>query len=379
MDSAGRMRIALEGGCPDKVPLFWVHDERYVMKAQKKTVREYLTGTAEEMSRMTANGFYLHPSDGYLVEALYRFNFRDHNELEDIQGDYHVFRNIDTGKRYKIDEGGNWYEMDGKPYHEMASTFESLITCREDIARLVPKNQPAGFDGEFGLFSPARHLSSQNPDRHFSLEITTPLVRALTRCGGYEAGLCLLFEDPSLMMALMEAEMELEMKKLPAMVDAGAKSIYLTSFFTGTDTISQDTFRRMILPLEVEIIEQIHKAGLFVIYWFLGNMEPLLEDFRRMPFDALAPEQARKGYNISYKTLRNVLGKACLFAHTREEDMINNKQDPMRTYFDTQYREAGQDGAFVAGVTITPENANPEALKHYSSIVKEYNYPKSNK
>jgi len=375
MDSADRMRIALEGGCPDKVPLYFVHDERYVIKAQNKTVRDYYTGTAEEMSSIIEKGFYLHPCDGYLVEGMYRFDFHNHNKLEDIQGDYHIFCNTDTGERYKIDAGGNRYGIDGQPYLEMPSSFESRITCRDDITRLVPKSQPAGFDGELGLFYGARRLTARNPGRHFSLELTTPLVRAVQRCGSYEAGLSLLNDDPTLMMALMEAEMELEMQKLPAMVEAGAKSVYLTSFFTGADTIAPDTFRRMVLPLEAEIIRQVHSVGLFVIYWFLGNMEPLLYDFRNIPFDALAPEQPRNGYGVSYKTLREVLGHVCLFAHTREEDMINDKPGPMRSYFDTQYREAGQDGAFVAGVTITPENAKAEAVRHYVSVVEEYNYP----
>ena len=381
MDSADRMRIALERGCPDKVPLYWVHDERYVIKAQNKTVRDYITGTAEEMSGILENGFYLHPCDGCLVEGMYRYDFRDHNTLEDIQkdsrGDYHIFCNTDTGERYKMDEGGNRYSIDGRPCQDMPSSFESLITCRDDISRLVPKNQPPNFDGEFGLFCAARRLAARNPGHHFSLELTTPLVRAVQRCGGYEAGLCLLQDEPNLMMALMEAEMELEMRKMPAIVEAGAKSVYLTSFFTGSDTIAPDIFRRMVLPLETEMIKQIHSLGLFVIYWFLGNMEPLLQDFRTIPFDALAPEQPRKGYGVSYKTLREVLGHVCLMAHTREEDMIYNKQDSMRSYFDTQYQEAGQDGAFIAGVTITPENANPEALRNYASIVEEYTYQKS--
>jgi len=143
---------------------------------------------------------------------------------------------------------------------------------------------------------------------------------------------------------------------------------------TGADTISPDTFRRLILPLEIEMIKQFRKAGLYTIYSFLGSMEPLLQDFCNIPFDAFAPEQPRKGYGVSYKTLRETFGNTCIFAHNRESDMINDSQGLMRDYFDSQYREAGQSGAFIAGVTITPMNADPDALNHYASIVDEYNY-----
>jgi len=159
------------------------------------------------------------------------------------------------------------------------------------------------------------------------------------------------------------------------MVQAGAKSVFLTSYFTGSDTISPDTFRSMVLPLETEMIRQVQRSGLFVIYWFLGNTEPLLQDFCSMPFDALALEQPRKGYKASYREIRRALGNKCLMAHTLEEDTINDHPDNMRSYFDAQFQEAGREGAFIAGVTITPQNANPQALRHYAEIVDEYAYP----
>ena len=375
IDSADRMRIALEGGCPDKVPLYFVHDERYVMQAQGKTMREYFTSTAQEMSVMVENGFYLHPCDGFMVETMHEFDFCDHHALEEVKDGYHIFRNTDTGGRFKMGEDGCRYTMDGRVIKETPTCEESLITCHDDICRLVPKSPPTGFDGETGYYGGARRLSAKNPGVHFSCELTTPLARAVWRCGGYEAGLCLLQDDPSLMMALMEAEMALEMQRLPAMVQAGAKSVYLTSYFTGSDTISPDTFRRMVLPLEIEMINQVHAVGLFVIYWFLGDMEPLLLDFRSMPFDTLALEQPRKGYTASYQAIRRALGNKCLMAHTLEEDTINDRSESMRIYFDAQFQEAGRDGAFIAGVTITPQNANPEALRHYAAIVDGYAYP----
>jgi len=375
MTGVERMRIVLEGGCPDKVPFFLVHDERYGIKAQNKTMREFITANPEEMTEMAEKIFYLHPCDGFLSEIMYNFDFTTRNVLEEIQGEFHIYRERDTNVLFKMDEEGNRFMMDGRVRHEMPTSDESLITCKEDIKRLVPECPPANFDSELGFFAPAKRIATKNPEHHITSEITSPFARAIWRCGGYEAGLELVMEDLEVMTALLEAETELELQRLPAMVDAGVKSVYLTSFFTGSDTISPDKYRQMVIPHETEIIKRVHAAGLYVIYWFLGNMKFQMEDFHKLPFDALAPEQPRKGYEVSYKTLRETLGKGtCLMAHTKEKDMIENDKDSICAYFDTQYNEAGHDGAFIAGVTITPENADPAALDHYANIVDKYCY-----
>ena len=375
ISSAERMSIALKGGRPDRVPLFLVHDERYGIRAQKKSVRDFFTATPEEMTKIAEKIFYMHPCDAFLSEIMYGFDFHDRNVLEDIQGDFHIYREKDTGELFKMDNEGSKFMMDGQIRHDMPVSNESLITCKDDIVRLVPKNPPVNFDSELGFFAPARRIATKNPGHHIASEITSPFARAVWRCGGYEAGLCLVYDDPELMVELMIAEMELELKRLPAMVAAGVKSVYLTSFFTGSDTISPDIYRNIVLPIETEVINRVHAAGLFAIYWFLGNMQFLIDDFRKLPFDALAPEQPRKGYEVSYKTLRDTLGsEVCIMAHTREEDIIGNSQDSIREYFDTQYNESGRNGAFIAGVTITPENANPNSLDYYASVVDEYVY-----
>jgi hypothetical protein len=324
---------------------------------------------------MAENIFYIHPCDGFLSEIMYSFDFYSKYVLEEIKGEFHIYRDKETKELFKMDDEGNNFMMDGRIRHDMPVSDDSLITCSEDIKRLVPKSPPADFDGELGFFAPARRLASKNPGHHIASEITSPFVRAVWRCGGYEAGLGLMMEDPKLMTELIEAEMELELMRLPAMVDAGIKSVYLTSFFTGSDTISPDKYRQMVIPHEAEVIKRVHAAGLYVIYWFLGNTRYQMDDFHKLSFDALALEQPRKGYEVSYKTLRETLGKGiCLMAHTKEKDMIEKSPDSMRSYFDTQYNEAGRDGAFIAGVTITPENANPDALDYYASIVNDYVY-----
>jgi len=338
-------------------------------------MRDYYTGTAEEMFNLIKEGFYLHPCDGYPAGHIYPFDFRDHNVQEDIDGDYYIFRNIDTGVRFKVDEINNRYTMDGQIYKEENYSEESLITCHADIARIVPQNLPMNWDSEFGQLTTLRYLSAHHPDHHFSFDMTTPFPNAVFRCGSYEAGLTLLQEDPSLFIKVLEAEMERELKKLPAIIDAGAKSILLCTYLTGADTISPNTFRRMLLPLEIEMVSSIRAAGLDVLYWFLGDMAPLLEDFRKIPFTALAPEQPRKGYGVPYKDMRNALGnEICIMSHTWEDDMVHDKTDHMREYFDTQYQEAGQNGAFIANSTITPMNAKQAAQDHYASIVDEYVY-----
>ncbi len=374
MTGRERTELAFSGKRPDRVPMLPIYDLGYIMRMQGKCVRDFRTASRLDAVGQIVNGYGLFPTDAYFVHGIANNRFQEQFTLQDIDeaGDFHLYKSNETGELIKLNPMGDHFRMDGSPIHMTPSGFESLIQSREDIRRLVPERHIDGYFEEDGYYGPLLRLSRLHPDRHFMFQLSSPFVMALNRCGGYEAAMCMLLEEPELISELMRAELRLELEKLPHGAAAGGRSALLTSYYTGADTISPAVYRELIFPLECELCEAAKEWGLFVALWFLGDLNPLLPFLGEMPFDALYPEQDRKGYGVDYRTLRHALGEErCLFAFTWEEQFIHRDTKGIRETFASQRSAAGSRGAFIAGTTILPEDSDPSSMEDYAEAVEE--------
>lgn len=363
-----RMEAALEGRKEAGVPQFTFHDLGYIMRSQGHCVRDYRAGTMEERADYIVNAYSKHGTEGYFVHPISDVHFEERNRIEEKGQEFYIIRDLEKQELYRMNRNGDRFTMEGVPYHMLDSSFESKVTCEADIKRLLPSFR----EREDVRYAPLHTLSQRYPDHHFAFQLGTPFVGAIDICGGYEAGMCMMMEEPELMKKLMEARMESELETLPAVLAAGGRSVYYTSYYTGADTISPKMFEEQIWPFELEMMRRLKEAGVYVIYWFLGDMNPLLDLFAKMPFDAIAPEQPRKGYGPDYRLLRQKLGSdRCIFSYTYESQMVECDREGISNTFHTLYDQAGRDLPFVAANTITPEDADPRALDYYREVVEK--------
>ena len=367
------MAVALEGGRPDRVPLCPIYDFGYVMTCQGRDPREWITASSRQRTCFIEEAFLQHEVDGYYVHAGTNDDWAEQHRIEKFL-DYWMVTNRETGEQHRLLPDGWHAGADGTRISRAPSAGgESLVRKIADVDALVlppPTKEEIQASGRYG---PLAYLREKYPDHHFSFQVSTPMVAALRTCGGYVEGLMALATDRELFGELLVRHTRSICAHLLPGREAGADSVWFTSFYTGADTISPPDYAELVFPLEDEICRTAREAGLYVLDWYLGDLMPNLDQVMELPLDALVLEQGRKGYTIDPVEIRQRVGPDfCLFGFGFENDYCTFNREGLRVEFQRQFEGAGADGAFVAGTPIMPPNAQPAAVEYYFDQVRRW-------
>jgi uroporphyrinogen-III decarboxylase len=366
MNPIERVETALKGLKPDRVPITPIYDWGYVMTSQGKDIRDYITSSAKQRIEYLENNFLRHKVDGFFIHKGCNDDWVNNNEVEKHK-DYWMITEKLTGRRYRLLPDGCRAKEDGTPIaRNLSNAGISKVLKKSDIDKEVPPVPSEEEVEDSGAFWPLKHISDKYPQYHFSFQIGSPYIRSISVCGGYEEGLTTMALERNLFIEIVERYTQVEEAFLVPGKKAGGRSIWLTSCYSGADTISPRDYAEVVFPYEKIICEKAKEQGLYVLYWFLGDLMPVLNKVMELPIDALVLEQGRKGYNIDPVEIRKYVGKNfCIFGYGYELDYCSFNRKGLKEEFKRQFEGAGKDGAFVAGTPIMPPNATPEAVDYY--------------
>jgi len=328
--------------------------------------REFVAASTQQRIQYIEEAFLRHEVDGYYVHAGSGDAWVERHRVEK-RPDYWLVTDRQTGAQHRLLPDGWRAEADGAPIPRAPSAGGiSAIRTEADLEARVGEAPSAQAIRESGRYGPLARLGEKYPDHHFSFQISTPLVAALGSCGGYMEGLTTLATDRGLFRELLVRHTRAICAQIAPGKEAGADSVWFTSYYTGADTISPRDYEELVFPLEYEICAAARDAGLYVLDWFLGDLLPILEQVMALPLDALVLEQGRKGYVIDPVEIRRRVGpRFCLFGFGFENDYCTFDRQGLRGELERQLQGAGADGAFVVGTPIMPPNAQPRAVDYY--------------
>jgi hypothetical protein len=368
-----RVETALRGAMPDRVPVVPIYDLGYILKLCGADPRKAIIGTPDERAQYVETAFLQHDVDGYFVHtgspADRYCDKRFHvQELEK----HWLVTDEETGERFRLMPDGTRRTEDGSADNcEMLENDSSAVDGTVDVAELIPLHSEEYYES-IGRLAPLRRMRPKYPDHHLSVQIGSPMVRAINSCGGYVSGLTVLASDRGLLREMLARHAENEKTVAAAAAKAGADSVWFTSYYTGADTISPRDYREVVFPYEYDVCQFARECGLFVLDWFLGDLMPILDKLMELPIDALVLEQGRKGYDTDPVEIRRRVGETlCLFGYALEGDFCTFNIDGLRGEFARQFNGAGRNGAFVAGTPIMPPDAQPEAVDSYFDVARE--------
>jgi hypothetical protein len=364
--SRERVETALRGGRPDRVPTAAIYDIGYTYRSLGRDQRDFFLATPEEHDSVIEQSFLLHDVDAFFVHPGTNGHWAKEHAVEKFP-DYWLVTVKATGERFRLLPDGCRAEADGTPVRRNPSADGvSRIQAWADLDALVAPPLTEAEIEATGRWSAMRRLVSKYPDRHFSFQSGSPMVMALGCCGGYVEALTTLATDRDLYRELLARCA----RRCAAFVGPGARtgahSTWFTSYYPGADTISPRDYADLVFPYERQVCQAARDAGLFVLNWFLGDLMPILDKVMELPIDALVLEQGRKGYTIDPVEIRRRVGpRFCLFGFGYENDYCEFNRDGLTREAQRQIEGAGRDGAFVAGTSIMPPNARPEAVDFY--------------
>lgn len=375
MNPGERIQVALSGGKPDRVPILPIYDKGYVFASIGRDPREFLTAPAAERLAVIEQNFLRHAVDGLFVYEGTNDDWARRHEVDKAAAsEYWLVTDKATGKQRRLLPNSAWLDADGRPLVK-AEAAESRIRSSADIPRYTVRPYTEAELERIGFFAPLALLSAKYPEHYFCFPVHSPMVYAVGACGGYAAALLLLAENPVLFREIMEYSLEYALALLQPARKAGARAAWFISYHTGADTISPRTYAEVVFPVESRFCRRAAEEGLAVINWFLGDLQPILATVLRLPINALALEQGRKGYSLDPVEIRKRVGnKICLIGYTPENTLTAFDRAGIIGETRRQIEGAGAEGAFIAGTTIVPADVRPEALDCCFNEVRRYGY-----
>ena len=166
-----------------------------------------------------------------------------------------------------------------------------------------------------------------------------------------------LVEKPGAVHAMLESHMPVATARRAAQREVGAGIMFVEDCMSSADIISPEMYLEFSFPYTKRLLEQLEAEGFRTVLYFSGNLMPLLEHLRELPFTALAFEEDRKGYGIDLAEVRRVLGpERVLFGNLDALFIERASDDELLAEVARQVEVAGEDGHFLVspGSPMTP-------------------------
>lgn len=364
-----RVKIALSGSKPDRAPIVPIFDYGFIMKINHQDPRERFICSNEDLIRYNEQAFLRFALDGFFVHFGIAEDWYDKHQLKKFPTHWEIISR-QTGQKWHLLPDGQRIEVADNVLTKKALP---VVSNQYDLQKYI---QSACSENEYdkpGKLAPLIYLAKKYPEHHFSAQVDTPFIEALSACGGFEQGLIMMVENRQLFIDLLKACTQKRLWMVDSIKKAGADSVWFTSYYTGADIISPRDYAEILFPFEYQICQKARQEGLYVLNWYLGDLMPMLNHILQLPLDALVLEQGRRGYVIDPVQIRQQVGdKFCLFGYVYEEDLIDFNQKNIEAELIRQFQGAGKNGAFVVGSPIVPPNANIEAVSYYFDFARKY-------
>jgi len=150
----------------------------------------------------------------------------------------------------------------------------------------------------------------------------TPFWSVIADVGTYGA-LTWLQEEPGLAALLQERRLRQRIEMVHAFAEVGLDAVLLEELLCGADTIPDAIYARQIAPYTRRLIEAIQQAGMKAILLFTGDVEPRLPRILELAPDALAVENAGRGYRVDlWNVVQTVGQQMCVFGNLPVADLL---------------------------------------------------------
>ena len=292
MNSQERMKAALSGHLPDRVPFFPTIYVDHACMACGRRFEEALVNPALGQECM------LGAARRYSTDAVRFCIGPDASWYEDkivVERDgklLQLSRKTGQAEGYYDVEGGGGLIPFEKPaavrtlsdVHNIAvvSAEEYLQRgCLKDVAGYV---QVAHNEGLFVVGM------SAGQTLNFMVE----------KLGSPSDALMLFYDDPELACALIEKAVALSIEVGKAFIKIGVDCIYIGDSYTSGSVISPNVYRRFCAPAYAEVAQEFHRLGVFCYKHCCGNYNPLLDDLPSTGVDAMDGIDPTSGMSVGH-------------------------------------------------------------------------------
>lgn len=368
MSARERMHIVLERGKADRIPVALVADSDYQCQAAGIDHREFRFGGNRVRAEVQRRYWLRHKENDFLLcwSGVSR-DFTKRYKLTRL-GDRYVVADIQTGEVKEVEK----WKTGADPHRGLTSRGCSTPITREtDIERVMgPRPTPEEVLAS-GRYDPLCSLKKTLGGSAFLAMVSGGVFPGtIDYLGGFERAMETLRTNPSLVAAVVEELAHREAVNIRAAARFRPDASWQSAYLEGADLISPKQWRELIKPGHRIMVDEAKRHGMKVLFWFLGDCMPLLDDIVELGVDGLVVEQPRRGYSSDPGEIRAIVGKSiCVYGWSPELAMIRGDRAVISRTIEQQIRDAGLDGAFIMGSTYLTNEVACETVDFFCKEV----------
>ena len=143
--------------------------------------------------------------------------------------------------------------------------------------------------------------------------------------GGFEQAMLAAVEKPEMLAYLIYQSHMKHLDYQRALARCGAHAHISTEAYLSSDLVSPAMYERIFFDTQMDYYKGVRATGLIPIMCFWGNINPLLQFFRRLSIDGLLLEEPRKGYRIDPAEVQREIGDGItIFGNLSAETLLLN-------------------------------------------------------
>lgn len=183
---------------------------------------------------------------------------------------------------------------------------------------------------------------------------------------GFESLMIGFIEAPDVVHEISRLGLPSNRAHWQAVRQAGVEVVHVSEYSWGGD-VSPEVYGEFIAPYTRQLIDYYHELGFRVLLYVMGDVSPVLDQIAAQPFDALAIEEGRKGYQLDVGDVRRAIGAdRLLFGNVPCMLVAEGAPEDILAEVRRQIEAAGRDGRFVVSIgEPLPPGTQPERVRFF--------------
>lgn len=245
-----------------------------------------------------------------------------------------------------------------QPAHDVTTAVQRAAAHAPHELRPIPEPREEQADAflRSGRFELARALEGRYPDLPFYTYGGSP-YNSLMGTFGFQEMMTAFLDAPDVVHRILENRLPRPTARHLAMRKLGVGILFMEECLASADLISPRMYLEFCFPYTKRALQFYEDLGFRTVLYFSGNLMPLLQYMKQLPFTAISFEEDRKDYGIDLAEVRRVLGPdKVLFANIDAPFVETCSDAELLAEVRRQIDVAGRDGNFVVSVgsPLTP-------------------------
>jgi hypothetical protein len=249
----------------------------------------------------------------------------------------------------------HYYGLWRRGYH--AEQLEEVI-ARADAPSSEPTPEEVDRELASGRYEVARALLDRHPGGLPLYESSSTPYIDLLGLLGFQGMMTSLVEQPDRTHTLLAGGLPRPSARLAAAERLGIGIVFVEECLSSADLISPAMYREFVFPYTKLTLDFYESRGFRTVLYFSGDLMPLLEDLKQLPWTALSFEEDRKEYGIDLAEVRRAMGPDRVLYGNLDAPFVEKASDEeLLREVARQIDVAGKGGSFVLspGSPFTPD------------------------